>query len=391
MKPALELYIHIPFCERKCNYCDFLSFRAEPGMHGDYVSQLIKELTGMSAVCSNYSVSSVFVGGGTPSILQAEYIEAILDAVRKHYDLSETAEITIECNPGTIIRHKLAAYKKAGINRLSIGLQSADNAELKLLGRVHSFEDFLKTFQAARMEDFQNINVDLINCFPMQSMNTWRKTLRTVLMLKPEHVSVYNLIIEPGTPFAEMQDEGVLMMPSEEEQEEIDSYTKSYMKRSGYSRYEFSNWCRPGFECRHNYGYWTGVPYLGFGLGASSFFSGYRWKNTSDIGEYLGLDPEKDPDGAAERLRTEVTKLSREDRMEEFMYLGLRCTEGVSAMSFLGKFGVQIDEIFGRPLEKNMGLGLMEQDGDRYRLTERGIDVSNRVLSEFLLEKQQQS
>ena len=387
MKPALELYIHIPFCERKCNYCDFLSFRAEPGMHEDYVSQLIKELTGMSAVCSNYSVSSVFVGGGTPSILQAEYIETILDTIRKHYDLSETAEITIECNPGTIIRHKLAAYKAAGINRLSIGLQSADNAELKLLGRVHSFEDFLKTFQAARMEGFQNINVDLINCFPMQSMKTWRKTLRTVLMLKPEHVSVYNLIIEPGTPFAEMQKEGVLMMPSEEEQEKIDAYTKSYMQRSGYSRYEFSNWCRPGFECRHNYGYWTGVPYLGFGLGAASYFSGYRWKNTSDIGEYLGLNPEKDPDGAAERLRTEVTKLSREDRMEEFMYLGLRCTEGVSAMSFLGKFGVQIDEVFGKPLERNMSLGLMEQDGDRYRLTERGIDVSNRVLSEFLLEK----
>ncbi len=385
MKPELELYIHIPFCEKKCNYCDFLSFRTDPAIHGTYISQLIKELTGMSAICGGYTVSSVFVGGGTPSILQAEYIEAVLDAVRRNYDLSEYAEITIECNPGSIMRHKLAAYKNAGVNRLSIGLQSADNAELKLLGRVHSFEDFLKTYQAARMEGFHNINVDLIDCFPMQSMNTWRKTLRTVLMLKPEHVSVYNLIIEPGTPFYEMQKEGVLMMPSEEEQEEIDSYTKSYMKRSGYIRYEFSNWCRPGFECRHNYGYWTGVPYLGFGLGASSFFSGYRWKNTDRIEDYLGIDLENDPEAFAERLRTDITKLSREEKMEEFMYLGLRCTEGVSAMNFLGRFGLSINAVFGVPIEKNIGLGLIEHEGDRYRLTERGIDVSNQVLSEFLL------
>ena len=175
------------------------------------------------------------------------------------------------------------------------------------------------------------------------------------------------------------------MMPSEEDLEEIDSYTKSYMKRSGYIRYEFSNWCRPGFECRHNYGYWTGVSYLGFGLGASSFFSGYRWKNTDHIEDYLGIDLENDPEAFAERLRTDITKLSREEKMEEFMYLGLRCTEGVSAMNFLGRFGLSINAVFGVPIEKNIGLGLIELEGDRYRLTERGIDVSNQVLSEFLL------
>ncbi len=386
MKPELELYIHIPFCEKKCNYCDFLSFKAEPDCQAEYVSQLLRELTSMAAVCSNYTVSSVFVGGGTPSLLPAEYITAILDRIRALYDLSEDAEITVECNPGSIIRHKLAAYREAGFNRLSIGLQSADNAELKLLGRVHTLEEFLKTYQAARMEEFHNINVDLINCFPMQSLNTWRKTLRTVLMLKPEHVSVYNLIVEPGTPFYEMQEEGVLMMPSEEEQSEIDAYTKSYMARSGYQRYEFSNWSKPGFRCRHNYGYWTGVPYIGFGLGASSYFNGYRWKNTSDLEEYMRVDYDDDTAAAAEVLRKEIHELSREEKMEEFMYLGLRCTEGVSAMSFLGRFGVQLEDIYGEQIRKFREMGLLEENGDRFALTDHGIDVSNVVLSEFLLE-----
>lgn len=385
MKAELEIYIHIPFCEKKCNYCDFLSFRAGAEPQAAYVSQLIKELIVMSAECANYSVSSVFVGGGTPSLLQEEQITDIINTVRSLYDVSEHAEISIECNPGSIIRHKLAAYKSAGINRLSIGLQSADNAELKLLGRIHSFEEFLKTYQAARMEKFDNINVDLINCIPMQSMSTWRKTLRTVTMLKPEHISVYNMIIEPGTPFYEMQQEGVLMMPSEDEQAEIDDFTRNYLKRSGYERYEFSNWARPGHACRHNRGYWQGVPYLGFGLGASSYFNGCRWKNTSEFSEYMEADFDRKGLEAAEELRREFRELSREEKMEEFMYLGLRCTDGVSEMNFNGRFGSRIEDIYGKQLAKYVGLGLMVHDGGKYRLTEHGIDVSNVILSDFLL------
>ena len=388
MKPELEIYIHIPFCEKKCNYCDFLSFKAGAEPQARYVSQLIRELTVMSAECVNYSVSSVFVGGGTPSLLNGEQMSDIIAAVRHFYDVSDTAEISIECNPGSIMRHKLSAYREAGINRLSIGLQSADNAELKLLGRIHSFEEFLKTYQAARMERFNNINVDLINCIPMQSMNTWRKTLRTVTMLKPEHISIYNMIVEPGTPFYEMQQEGVLLMPSEDEQAEIDEFTVSYMKRSGYHRYEFSNWCRPGHECRHNIGYWQGVPYIGFGLGASSYFNGCRWKNTPDIGEYMNLSLDKadaDAVNALKASRRECKELSRSEKIEEFMYLGLRCTEGVSEMNFNGRFGMRIEDIYGAQLAKYVGLGLMEHTDGRYRLTEHGIDVSNVVLSDFLL------
>ncbi|MDO4960357.1 MAG: radical SAM family heme chaperone HemW [Eubacteriales bacterium] len=387
MKAELELYIHIPFCEKKCNYCDFLSFRAGNDVQEAYIAQLIKELTIMAAGCGNYSVSSVFVGGGTPSLLTGESIALIIGTIRKYYDLAEDAEITVECNPGSIIRHKLAAYKKAGVNRLSIGLQSADNAELKMLGRVHSFEEFLKTFQAAKMEGFENINIDLINCFPMQSMKTWRKTLKNVLMFKPEHVSVYNLIIEPGTPFYEMQQGGFLMMPSEDEQAEMDEFTRTYMKHAGYERYEFSNWAKPGYKCRHNVGYWTGVPYIGFGLGASSYYNGFRWKNTPDMEEYLGIGFEKWSDDESGKLRKELKKLSREEKMEEFMYLGLRCTEGISSMNFLGKFGVYLETVYGEQLGKYMGLGLIEQRGDRYALTERGIDLSNVVLSDFLLTK----
>lgn len=387
MKPDLELYIHIPFCEKKCNYCDFLSFRSDIETMKSYVSQLKQELTVMSADCAAYTVSSVFVGGGTPSILPGYDIRDIIDCVRTYYDLAPDAEITIESNPGSIMRHKLVEYRKAGINRLSIGLQSADNAELKLLGRIHSFEDFLKTYQAARMEGFDNINIDLINCIPMQSINTWRKTLRSVTMLKPEHISIYNMIIEPGTPFYEMNSEGVLMMPSEDEQAAIDEYTHSYMKRMGYDRYEFSNWAKPGRQCRHNLGYWQGVPYIGAGLGASSFFNGCRWKNSSDIREYLGCDMEGSGAAAVHEQRKEFKELSREDKMEEFMFLGLRCTAGVSEAVFFGRFGIEISQVYGVQLGKYIKLGLIEHTDGMYRLTERGIEVSNAVLSEFLLDR----
>ena len=388
MKSDLELYIHIPFCEKKCNYCDFLSFKTDNGTMEEYISQLKRELTVMSTECGAYTVSSVFVGGGTPSLLPGYDIRELMDCVRSHYDVAPDAEITIESNPGSLMRHKLAEYKKAGINRLSIGLQSADNAELRLLGRIHTFEEFLKTYQAARMEGFDNVNVDLINCIPMQSINTWRKTLRSVTMLKPEHISIYNMIIEPGTPFYEMNREGVLMMPSEDEQTEIDDYTRSYMKRMGYERYEFSNWAKPGRECRHNLGYWQGTPYIGAGLGAASYFNGSRWRNSPDIREYTDADIAGRGIDAVREQRKEYKELSREDRMEEFMFLGLRCTKGVSEAVFYGRFGVALSDIYGAQLDKYMRMGLMEHTDGQYRLTERGIEVSNVVLSDFLLDRE---
>ena len=384
MKQELELYIHIPFCVRKCNYCDFLSFPQPTDVHGRYVTQLLREIRAAAPDCREMIVRSVFIGGGTPSLIGESLIEELMATVRSCYRMAEDAEVTIECNPGSTLRHKFAAYRRAGINRLSIGLQSADNAELKMLGRVHSFEEFLKSYQNARMEGFKHINVDLINCIPMQSLKTWKKTLRTVLMLKPEHVSVYNLIIEEGTPFYRMQEEGLLMMPSEEEQAEIDTFTKEYLARQGYHRYEISNWAKEGLECRHNSGYWTGVPYLGFGLGAASYFDSKRWNNTSDLSEYMNYDFVGD---RSSTVRKDVRELSREEQIEEFMFLGLRMTKGISSSSFLTRFGQHLDSVYGKVLDKDIISGLIESCDGRYRLTERGMDVSNVVLSGFLLSK----
>ncbi len=385
MKQEIELYIHIPFCVKKCNYCDFLSFPSGTEKQAEYAAQLIKELTFRSALCGEYIVSSVFIGGGTPSVISEKLISGIMETIDKYYYVKPDMEVTIECNPASAMKHRFAEYKRAGINRLSIGLQSADNAELKMLGRVHTFEDFLKSYQSARMEGFNNINIDLINCFPMQSIKTWKRTLKNVLMLKPEHVSVYNLIIEEGTPFYDMREKGLLLMPTEEEQAEIDGFTKECMSRYGFNRYEFSNFSKPGHECRHNTGYWTGVFYMGFGIGAASYFEGMRWKNTTDMNRYMEIDFGRDAEGVCEELMTETVRLTRENRMEEFVFLGMRMLKGISAEDFRKNFAAEFDIVFEKPLKSNMEKGLIERVEDRYRLTERGIEVSNVVLSEFLL------
>ena len=382
MKKEIELYIHIPFCVKKCSYCDFLSFPAGLEVQEAYVRQLQREISANSHFGEGAEVRSVFLGGGTPSLLEAERVVEIMSAIRHSFCVSQDAEITIECNPGSTLRHKFAVYKKAGINRLSIGLQSAENAELRMLGRIHSYEEFLKCYQGARMEGFDNINVDLINCIPMQTMHTWKKTLRQVSMLRPEHISVYNLIIEEGTPYHEMQEKGLLMLPDEDEQADIDAYTRDFLGRNGYQRYEISNYAREGAMCIHNIGYWTEVPYLGLGLGASSYFDGVRWKNTSDIREYLDADQEALSAGG---LRREEHQLSERELMEEFMFLGLRMVKGVSETDFLLKFGHSMDKVYGAVLEKYLENGLMIKEGSRYRLSERGLDLSNLVLSDFLL------
>ena len=383
----LELYIHIPFCVKKCSYCDFLSFPARAELQEAYTEQLIREISASSVYGDGFRVSSVFLGGGTPSLLEPRLITGIMSAVRHSFCVSEDAEITIECNPGSTLRHKFAVYKKAGINRLSIGLQSAENTELRMLGRIHSYEEFLKCYQGARMEGFDNINVDLINCIPMQTMKTWRKTLRQVTMLRPEHLSVYNLIVEEGTPYYEMQQKGLLMLPDEDEQEEIDTFTREFLSKNGYERYEISNYARDGKLCRHNVGYWTEVPYLGFGIGAASYYDGTRWSNTRDINSYLEAEMTA-PEGLC-GIRNEIRRLTEADKMEEFMFLGLRMVKGVSETEFLQRFGRSMDNVYGRVLDKYVENGLIIREGYRYRLSERGMDISNTMLSDFLLDDQE--
>lgn len=380
-KQALELYIHIPFCVRKCAYCDFLSFPATERAHEEYVAKLIEEINGQSAGFQDYRVTSIFLGGGTPSILSADLMRDLFEALYQCFDIAVDAEISIEANPGTLTMEKLFMYHTCGINRISIGLQSADDEELKMLGRIHCYDDFLKSFQRARQAGFTNINVDLMSALPGQTVQSWKNTLRKVMMLKPEHISAYSLIIEEGTPFYDRYHADRSAFPDEEMDREMYHLTKEVMAAQGFRRYEISNYAKPGYECRHNIGYWTGVDYLGLGLGASSYTHGFRYHNVTDMDEYLSLDLSES--GAAAR---DIQKLSEKEQIEEFMFLGLRMMSGVSGSEFFERFGLNLWSIYGEVFERLAAQGLLEVRKPEVRLTELGIDVSNMVLSEFLLE-----
>ena len=384
-KKQLELYIHIPFCARKCNYCDFLSAPEKPEVQADYVQQLCQELQASAPLAENYEVSSIFIGGGTPSLLDPRDISHILSTAYGFYKVRSTAEITIEVNPASTLRYKFRSYLESGINRLSIGLQSANNAELHTLGRLHIFEDFLKCYQSARMEGFRNINIDLMDDIPGQTSASWRKTLKNVLMLKPEHISIYNLIIEEGTPFYRLYKSGRLVLPDEDTVVENDVITKELTEHHGYERYEVSNYAKPGFACRHNYGYWSDVPYLGFGLGAASCLNHTRWSNLRRLPAYLSCDMSAEASQGFPTLHENVNVLSRNAQMEEFMFLGLRRTAGVSELEFTGRFSVDLLSVYGPQLTKYCELGFMTHENYHYRFTERGMDVSNSILAEFLL------
>lgn len=383
-KPELELYLHIPFCAGKCAYCDFLSFAAPERAYDKYVEKLIEEIYSQSRAFGGYQVSSVFIGGGTPSLLPAELTGELLAVLQECFAILPEAEVTIESNPGTLTMEKLETYLEGGANRLSLGLQSGNDGELKMLGRIHSYDDFLKSYQRARQAGFTNINVDLMSGLPGQTLPSWKSTLRKVMMLKPEHISAYSLMIEEGTPFFERYGSPVEEsvpggIPDEAADREMYHLTRAILADHGYERYEISNYAKPGYECRHNIGYWTGAEYLGLGLGASSYTGGHRYHNTEDLKEYLSLDF-KQP-GVAVR---DLQELSLEQRMEEFMFLGLRLMKGVSDSEFLSRFGRNMWKVYGTALEKLTEQKLLEMEAPFIRLTDLGIDVSNMVFSEFL-------
>lgn len=406
----LELYIHIPFCVRKCLYCDFLSFSAENDTIDCYVETLTEEIHAMGqlygacspepvASYSSYEVVSVFLGGGTPSLLKAEQTARIMTAVKESFELAEDAEVTTEANPGTLDAEKLSIYKACGINRLSIGLQSAEEEELRYLGRIHTFQMFLDSFHLARKAGFDNISIDLMSALPGQTKASYEKTLQTVTALSPEHISAYSLIIEEGTPFYEWYGRekegqkkeerewpgtGILPLPDEDADRQMYHFTKKYLKAAGYERYEISNYSKPGRECRHNIGYWVGAQYLGLGLGASSYLEGERFFNEGGLQNYLSFGHQ---DFMRRGHHRERELLTEKDKMEEFMFLGLRLAEGVGADEFERRFGVSIAVVYGKLLKQLLEEGLMVRDEaeDRMRLTEYGTDVSNYVLSKFLL------
>lgn len=379
MKKNMELYIHIPFCVKKCAYCDFLSFPADEGTKRRYVEKLMEEMRTMGAVCRDNTVSTVFVGGGTPSILKGEWMEELFSVLRENFSLEPDAEISMEANPGTVTKEKLFSYRRAGINRLSFGLQSAKEGELSALGRIHSFEDFLESFRAARECGFENINVDLMSALPGQTADSWMETLKRTAELSPEHISAYSLIVEEGTPFYEAygSEAGRKLLPDEETEREMYHRTKAFLRECGYERYEISNYAKPGFACLHNIGYWTGVPYLGLGLGAASYLNGKRFSGHADMETYLA--------SAAGTYENEV-QLTKKDMEEEFFFLGLRLTKGVSLAEFKERFGEDAAAVYPGVMERFVKEGAANLSDGRFFLTDYGMDVSNYVMAEFLQE-----
>ncbi len=395
----MELYIHIPFCIRKCRYCDFLSFEGMDGCFEDYVKALVKELEGCRETIALKGLDTVFIGGGTPSILPLSSAKMLLDEVASLIEAggAKCLEYTIEANPGTLTPEKLEMYKAAGISRLSIGLQSDDDSKLGLLGRIHDFEAFLTNYRMARKVGFDNINVDLMSGLPGQTCAEWEKTLRTVADLGPEHISAYSLIIEPGTPFFDIYgttenacekkgravkgSDNNAMPPLPDEDAERDMYhiTAKVLGEYGYRRYEISNYARPGYESRHNLGYWTGAEYIGAGLGASSYevgavgLSAIRRRNTTDLKTYL-----------KETVTEETTLLGKKDMIGEYMILRLRLCEGIERTAFRKRFNVDIDDLYKDIIDKYKAMGLMRESEGRISLTDEGIDVSNTIMADFL-------
>lgn len=378
----LSIYVHIPFCVRKCLYCDFLSAPFDDAVKERYVRKLQEEIRQKAPRYGNYQVQTIFFGGGTPSLLKEEWLFDLMKEIADGFHLCEKPEITVEVNPGTVTGKKLKAYHDMGINRLSIGLQSANEKELKALGRIHSAEEFFVTYENAVKSGFNNINIDLMSAIPGQTTASYRETLDKVLSLNPlpAHISAYSLIIEEGTPFYENTPE----LPDEETDREMYKITDDMLSKKGYHRYEISNYALQGYECNHNKVYWKRGEYAGFGIGAASLVDNVRFSNCRDISQYLETRD-------FTKIRENEQRLSVEEQMEEFMFLGLRLTCGISFREFEKTFGKSVEEIYPGVIENLKEQGLLletfDQKGKRMGicLSELGLDVSNRVMAEFLL------
>ena len=397
-RKSLGIYIHIPFCVQKCLYCDFVSGPATIEIKRDYVNQLLKEIEiRAEQLCpfsseegesednvqefesaKDYVVDSVFIGGGTPSVVDGEWIKEILCKLKETFVFDKDCECSIEVNPGTVDYEKLLCYRQAGINRLSIGLQSCNDNELKALGRIHDYAAFEETYRLARKAGFTNINVDLMSAIPEQTEESFNRSLKQICELGPEHLSVYSLIVEESTPFYDME----LKLPDEEEERRMYHNTAALLKRYGYEQYEISNYAKSGKRCRHNLRYWQCEEYIGFGCAAASFVNGVRWKNTENRTEYMKyLADGKTLQG---NFYCEKEMLTESDKMSEFFILGLRMNRGVSLEEFKEKFGKDIYEAYNISLENHLKHGLLEVRNNRIALTDRGRDLGNYVMRDFL-------
>ena len=374
MKDKISLYIHIPFCVRKCLYCDFPSFSGMESIFDDYVRMLCREIDETYSDYRGMEVKSIFVGGGTPSVLPPALLGRISDKIFSRFDVDSKAEITIETNPGTLDAKKLAEMKSMYFNRLSMGLQAWQDRLLKKLGRIHTADEFETNFLQARDAGFKNINVDLMFALPAQSLDDWQETLEKVIKLRPEHISAYSLIIEEGTPFFDMFDRGEIKETDEVTDRKMYYLAKEMLSDKGYKQYEISNFAKEGFECYHNKVYWRTEEYQGFGLGAHSYADGVRFHNTYDMKEYL----------RGEGLRLDKEFLSLQEKQEEFMFMGLRMNEGVSEAEFMRRFGESMDSVYGDEIKELISEELLVKKDGRLSLTDRGVDISNSVFEKFI-------
>ena len=378
-KKELGIYIHIPFCKQKCYYCDFISYSNKCDEIPEYIRSLIKEIDEFDF--KNYKVTTIYFGGGTPSYIDSDYIKQILAKINEKIQY-KNAEITIEVNPGTVTEKKLKDYIEAGINRISIGLQSTKNQLLKQIGRIHTYEEFLDTYNLAKKVGFKNINIDLMLGLPNQSIEDLKESLEKIVTLNPNHISVYSLIIEEGTPISKLLEEGKIQLPEEDEERRMYWYVKNFLELNGYNHYEISNFSKKGEESKHNMNCWNQKEYVGFGVAAHSYINGVRYSNTEKIEKYI--ENIQRLHNTKEAIYEIHEKQTIKDKQKEYMLLGLRKIEGVSIAKFKEKFVENPIFLFRKELDILSKENLLEIDGDKIRLTIKGLDLANQVWEEFV-------
>jgi len=377
----LGVYVHIPFCIKKCSYCDFVSYPNQYEKQEEYIKKLIKEIEENQKLLEDNEITTIYFGGGTPSSIKPELIKMILEKILEYGKIenSSKVEITIEVNPGTVTKNNLQLYKNCGINRLSIGLQSTKDVLLEKIGRIHNYEQFLNTYNWAREVGFESINVDLMLGLPNQTISDLKESLENITNLKsePNHISVYSLIIEEGTEIERKITKGEIVLPDEDEERNQYHYTKNFLELKGYKHYEISNFAKTGFESKHNLNCWKQKQYIGFGLAAHSYINGTRYSNTYDLEEYL-----RTPSNGIKKVEEE--QQAKEDMRKEYMLLGLRILDGISVNKFKEKFTENPIYLFRKELEKLVKEGLVEIDLDNIKLTNKGLDFANLVWEEFV-------
>lgn len=377
MEPV-SIYIHIPFCKKKCNYCDFLSFANKENEIDSYLNALILEIKSYKNILKDNLIKTVFIGGGTPSILSTHHIQSLIDELYNNFKIYSNAEITIECNPESITKEKLIIYKRLGINRVSLGLQATENKYLEHLGRIHSYSQFYKSYHTLRELGYDNINVDLMFGLPNQSLFEWKKTIKEIIKLDVEHISTYGLIIEEGTPYYNAFHQKKWDLPSDEEERNMYWYANEELCNNGYEHYEISNYSKKGYSCKHNLVYWTLGQYIGMGIGAASFYNGFRMENVKNINDYINFK------GDLKRIITSKHFSSIKELKEEFIFLGLRLINGISKEDYFNKFHDTLNSDYNEIIKNLIKDKLLIEKNNHLHLTKKGIDISNYVLAKFI-------